>query len=375
MPLTRSASRAAAVHDGMSTSKAIKSTKRTAEESGSNSSKKLRFQKTSTEDKNTSVAISSGQQFLPAALKFSFEEGKKHLITVDGRFENLFKRIPCKPFEQLETVHPFRALTTSILGQQISWMAARSINHRFRRLFDPSLPEQPTDDARSPLSFFPGPEQVACASIEALRTAGLSARKAEYVKDLASRFVDGRLSVLKLADASDEDLARMLLEVRGIGKWTVDMFSIFSMRRPDILPVGDLGVQRGLLRWCLLQHSSDHSLGILPEKNDVSSNHTGEDAENSNVEPILVSRNANPEAPSGIPPPLTPSTKCSLKQTDQPQLLPSGLSVSILKSRLKGKKVKGAFLTPQEMEELTKDWKPYRSLVYYMWTLSEGNDD
>jgi DNA-3-methyladenine glycosylase II len=109
MPLTRSASRAAAVHDGMSTSKSIK---RTAEESGSNSSKKLRFQKTSTEDKNTkvelSIAISSGQQFLPATLKFSFEEGKRHLITVDGRFEKLFKRIPCKPFEQLETVHPFR---------------------------------------------------------------------------------------------------------------------------------------------------------------------------------------------------------------------------------------------------------------------------
>src|SRR6266550_843461 len=112
MPLTRSASRAAAIYDGISTSKAIKSTKRTAGDSGSNSSKKLRLQKTSTEDKNTKVelrvAISSGQQFLPATLKFSFEEGKRHLISVDCRFEKLFKRISCKPFEQLETVHPFR---------------------------------------------------------------------------------------------------------------------------------------------------------------------------------------------------------------------------------------------------------------------------
>jgi DNA-3-methyladenine glycosylase II len=125
------------------------------------------------------------------------------------------------------------------------------------------------------------------------------------------------------------------------------------MRRPDILPVGmymtciwlfslpffstgDLGVQRGLLRWHLSQHSSDHSLGTLPEKSDVSSNRTGEDAENSN--------NANPEAPSGIPPPLTPSTRRSLEQTDglerQTRPLPSGLSVSVLKGRLEGKKVK-----------------------------------
>lgn len=109
MPLTRSASRAAAVYDGMSTAKAIKSTKRTAEEPSSNSSKKSRFQKTSTEDKvELSIGISSGQQFLPATLKFSFEEGKMHLISVDGRFEELFERTPCKPFEQLETVHPFR---------------------------------------------------------------------------------------------------------------------------------------------------------------------------------------------------------------------------------------------------------------------------
>ncbi len=138
---------------------------------------------------------------------------------------------------------------------------------------------------------------------------------------------------------------------------SVNMFSIFSMRRPDILPVGmymtriwlfsfdifstgDLGVQRGLLKWCLSQHSSDHSLGTLFENSDVSSNRTGEDAENSNVEPILVFRNDNPEAPSGIPSPLTPSTKRSLKQTDGLERQPSGLSVSVLKSRLEGKKVK-----------------------------------
>ena len=130
------------------------------------------------------------------------------------------------------------------------------------------------------------------------------------------------------------------------------MFSIFSMRRPDILPegiymasvwlssltfsTGDLGVQRGLLRWCLSLHSSDRT---LPEMSDVSSNHTGEDAnppESSNVKPI-----ANLE---GIPSPLTSSTQNSLKQTNESERqhrpLPSGLSVPVLKSRLAGKKIK-----------------------------------
>lgn len=113
MPLTRSASRAAAIYDGLSKSTTTVSAKRRAEEPRSKPSKKLRSQKTSTDnvDKNGTVKLSVGissEQFLPATLKFSFEEGKQHLISADGRFEKLFNRIPCKPFEELETVHPFR---------------------------------------------------------------------------------------------------------------------------------------------------------------------------------------------------------------------------------------------------------------------------
>ena len=107
MPLTRSASRAAAIYDGSSNVKAIDSTKRRAEEPRSNPSKKLRSQKTSADDAYK-TSLSSSKQFLPATLKFSFEEGKQHLISVDSRFEKLFNRTQCKPFEQLETVHPFR---------------------------------------------------------------------------------------------------------------------------------------------------------------------------------------------------------------------------------------------------------------------------
>ncbi|KAG5342956.1 hypothetical protein C0989_005905 [Termitomyces sp. Mn162] len=91
------------------------------------------------------------QPMVPALLTFSFEEGKKHLISVDHRFQDLFGKMPCKPFEHLEMVHPFR-------GQQISWFAARSVNHKFVRLFEPSIPEKIEDYALAPLpsrSIFP----------------------------------------------------------------------------------------------------------------------------------------------------------------------------------------------------------------------------
>jgi DNA-3-methyladenine glycosylase II len=119
MPLTRSASRAAALYDGLSNVKAMDSTKRRAEEPRSNPSKKLRSQKTSADDayKTSLSAGTSSEQFLPATLKFSFEEGKQHLISVDGRFEKLFNRTQCKPFEQLETVHPFRCDDLYPLGR------------------------------------------------------------------------------------------------------------------------------------------------------------------------------------------------------------------------------------------------------------------
>lgn len=125
---------------------------------------------------------------------------------------------------------------TSILGQQISWMAARSITHKFIRLYDPSLPEKPVDDneqvERTTSASFPTPSQVATTQVSVLRGVGLSGRKAEYgtnlnficivlrwetVIELAARFADGRLSAEKLTNASDERLAEMLTEVRGIG--------------------------------------------------------------------------------------------------------------------------------------------------------------
>ncbi|TFY63150.1 hypothetical protein EVJ58_g3421 [Rhodofomes roseus] len=232
-------------------------------------------------------AAEDAPALVPAVLTFSFEEAKQYLIGVDRRFEEVFRRVKCKPFEHLERVDPFRTLANSIMGQQISWKAARSITHKFIRLFDPSIPEDPTDHS-SPTSFFPSARQVAGTDITTLRSAGLSGRKAEYVLDLASRFADGRLSTEKLLASDDEDLYEMLTAVRGIGRWTVDMFAMFSLRRPDILPVGDLGVQRGVLRWFLSLHApTTHPLTISPEKLPKPEEEAEKNQSNGDVLPVL----------------------------------------------------------------------------------------
>jgi DNA-3-methyladenine glycosylase II len=80
----------------------------------------------------------------------------------------------------------------------------------------------------------------------ALRACGLSARKAEYVRDLAAKFVDGTLHGSMWSEMSDEQIIAELVQVRGIGRWTAEMFLIFNLLRPDVLPLDDLGLQRAM---------------------------------------------------------------------------------------------------------------------------------
>ncbi|EIW63533.1 DNA glycosylase [Trametes versicolor FP-101664 SS1] len=381
-------------------------------------------EKTSPAAPNTAVPTpipnAEGEELVPAVLTFSFEEARRHLVRVDPRFEDVFRRVKCRPFEHLERVDPFRTLAHSILGQQISWKAAASITHKFVRLFDPSLPE--TCPGRS--NFFPSAHQVITKDIATLRSAGLSGRKAEYVLDLAGRFADGRLSTRKLLLADDEELYKMLIEVRGIGR-VIDMFAMFSLRRPDILPVGkssrwDLGVQKGMLRWFVSLHSpSTHPVSLRKDKLSKEDETSavagtslgppmGAEGEGATTMPraatpdassILPAPDVSAEstpAPKGkgkkkaaddgvsenpLPAPFTPSIAQTLNMKTTttedggkytPPPLPEGLTVAVMKNRLSGKKVKGALLTPKEMEDLAECWQPYRSLgVYYMWALAE----
>ncbi|OTA96392.1 hypothetical protein M434DRAFT_8840 [Hypoxylon sp. CO27-5] len=164
------------------------------------------------------------------------EEACKHLINVDERMKPLIEKHQCSIFtaEGLsEKIDPFESLCSGIISQQVSGAAAKAIKQRFINLFD--------NDGK-----FPHPSQVAASTIEQLRTAGFSQRKAEYVKGLAEKFTNGELSAQLLVDAPYEVVVEKLIAVRGLGLWSVEMFACFGLKRMDVFSLGDLGVQRGM---------------------------------------------------------------------------------------------------------------------------------
>ncbi|MBA3420875.1 MAG: DNA-3-methyladenine glycosylase 2 family protein, partial [Thermoleophilaceae bacterium] len=128
---------------------------------------------------------------------------------------------------------PYGALLRAIVGQQLSTKAARSIYDRLLELFGGRTPQ---------------PSELLAADPETVRAAGLSRAKVAYLRDLAARVEDGRLPVYRLAEQDDAAVAAELVEVKGLGQWTADMFLIFHLGRPDVLAVGDLGIRRAVER-------------------------------------------------------------------------------------------------------------------------------
>jgi DNA-3-methyladenine glycosylase II len=130
------------------------------------------------------------------------------------------------------TRDPFQSLARAIVYQQLTGKAAGTIFARFVALF--------------PGGKFPSPELLARTPLPRLRSAGLSGGKAAALLDLAAHFADGRVRPAELRRAPEEAVRAALLPVRGIGPWSCDMFLIFGLVRPDVLPVGDLGVRKGM---------------------------------------------------------------------------------------------------------------------------------
>ncbi len=124
---------------------------------------------------------------------------------------------------------PFQTLARAIVGQQISVKAADSIWSRFESRAGRVVPQQ-----------------IAMLEAEALAACGLSRRKVEYLQDLAGHFVDGRIDPTRWVDQDDPTVIAELTDVRGIGRWTAEMFLIFNLRRPDIWPVDDIGLQKAV---------------------------------------------------------------------------------------------------------------------------------
>ncbi len=126
---------------------------------------------------------------------------------------------------------PFQTLARSIVGQQISVKAAQSVWNRLAAAV-PAV----------------APEAVACLRLRRLRACGLSGRKSEYLRDLAHHFADGTIQAQRWPEMDDEAVIAELVQVRGIGRWTAEMLLMFSLLRPNVLPVDDLGLRRAASR-------------------------------------------------------------------------------------------------------------------------------
>jgi len=125
----------------------------------------------------------------------------------------------------------FESLAQSIIYQQLSGKAAGTILKRFIALF--------------PGKKFPTPDDVLKIKGQKLRSVGLSNQKASYIVGLAKKFKDGSVSSKNFHRMSDEEIIEHVTSVKGIGVWTAQMFLMFTLNRPDILPTGDLGIQKG----------------------------------------------------------------------------------------------------------------------------------
>jgi DNA-3-methyladenine glycosylase II len=125
----------------------------------------------------------------------------------------------------------YGALLRAIVGQQLSTKAARTIYGRVLDLFDGGTPT---------------PDQLLESSEADLRAAGLSGRKVEYIRDLASHVISGELELERLDELSDEEVIEEIVAVRGLGQWTAEMFLLFHLERPDVLAGGDLGIRKAV---------------------------------------------------------------------------------------------------------------------------------
>lgn len=138
---------------------------------------------------------------------------------------------------------PFQSLLRAIVFQQLSGKAATTILNRFIALF--------------PKSKFPTPEKVLKMPDAKLRSVGLSNAKTNYVKDLAKRFLDGTIVPKKFPKMTDEEIREHLIVVKGIGRWSADMFLMFTLYRPDVLPTGDLAIQKSFQKLFGLKKAPD----------------------------------------------------------------------------------------------------------------------
>jgi 3-methyladenine DNA glycosylase/8-oxoguanine DNA glycosylase len=159
-------------------------------------------------------------------------DAEKHLAKVcKGMAKVVGKQTPF-PTAFTASKDPYRALIRAVVFQQLSGKAATTIHNRVLALF----PDKP----------HPDPEDILNAKDETLRSAGLSRQKAAALRDIAQKRLDGIIPQARaLTRLPDDEIIDRLTQARGVGRWTVEMYLMFSLGRPDVLPIDDLGVRKG----------------------------------------------------------------------------------------------------------------------------------
>ncbi|HWZ99646.1 MAG TPA: DNA-3-methyladenine glycosylase [Candidatus Dormibacteraeota bacterium] len=156
------------------------------------------------------------------------------LSRADRHLARVIRRIGSFPTKRRKPQHPFASLLQAIVYQQIAGKAAEAIFGRVKALG---------------ANGFPTPEEILRASKVKLRRAGLSRQKIAAVRDLAAKTLDGTVPTLaKIRRMSEEEILERLTQVRGIGEWSVQMFLMSRLGRPDVLPIHDYGIQKGFQR-------------------------------------------------------------------------------------------------------------------------------
>jgi DNA-3-methyladenine glycosylase II len=147
---------------------------------------------------------------------------------------------------------PFSVLVYSIIGQQISGFAHRAIAGRLRERFGGRMPS---------------PKELLGMDPAALKSVGLSRMKVEYLRSLAEHVISGKLQIDHLDKLSDDQVREQITASRGLGRWTADMFLLINLQRPDILPIGDLGIRSAVQRLYRLDHlPSPREVDAIGEK-------------------------------------------------------------------------------------------------------------
>ena len=164
-------------------------------------------------------------------LATDYTRARRLLARRDPVIGDLMRRHGACGLAESQHTDPFTALVHAIIGQQLSTKAAATIRRRFDALFDALTPEA-----------------VARVGDDRLRGVGLSGQKLAYIRDLCARISSGALPLDHLEQLSDAEIVEKLTQVKGIGRWTAEMFLMFRLHRPDVLPVGDLGIVKAVQR-------------------------------------------------------------------------------------------------------------------------------